>query len=64
MDEDLKAGIVIGVIICLIILSLVLPITICINKNAQREFELEKMKIQVRMYGEPVNQTNEAERKN
>ena len=62
-NDDMKCFALIGIMIILGILSFILPIVICVEKGEQRDFELEKMKLQMQIYGEPVNLTNEVERK-
>ncbi len=54
--DDIKIIFIIGLMVILSILALVLPIVICVEKGEQREFELEKMKIQMQVYGEETNQ--------
>lgn len=61
-SDDMKIILVIGFMVILSILALVLPIVICVEKGEQREFELEKIKIQMQVYGEETNQ-NIIERK-
>ena len=48
-SDDIKAIVLIGFLVILSILALVLPIVICVEKNEQREFELEKYKIEMQM---------------
>ena len=58
MKEDLES---IGIIF--LITLVVIAFTIGSIVNHSKDVELEKYRIQMQVYGEPVNQTNEVERK-
>jgi hypothetical protein len=54
MDEDLKAWIIIGVLVVLGILAFIVPIVLCINYCKDKDIELEKYTLELQTYGEAI----------
>lgn len=63
MLKNMDADIVGGIITLGLVLALMICITIGSIINHGKDVELEKYKIQMQVYGEPVNQISEVERK-
>ena len=58
-SDDIKAFVLIVFMVLLSILALVLPLVICLEKKGEREFELEKYKIEMQMkHGDIVKESS------
>ena len=49
MDEDIIGYIAVAIIVLLCILAFIIPIVLCVEHNKDREFELEKYKIEMQV---------------